>query len=157
MCQGNATVHDQSHRGQRTCFNIVWWYEHRYNKTHIPVSGNVYNCLFYVYFKNFFLNTFIWLTGSVAVAFLYYKSIGPLFSPSDNLLEPQSYDKAEEEGRVISSVISLSISSNPPTLYELEKVTFTLNHIKVSWNSSDYWLLLWNIQRNEFLFVVVSL
>uniref|UniRef100_A0AAA9S9W3 Adhesion G protein-coupled receptor L4 n=1 Tax=Bos taurus TaxID=9913 RepID=A0AAA9S9W3_BOVIN len=68
--------------------------------------------------------------GSVAVAFLYYKSIGPLFSSSDNLLEPQSYDKAEEERRVISSVISLSISSNPPTLYELEKVTFTLSHIK---------------------------
>ncbi|KAI4549391.1 hypothetical protein MG293_001721 [Ovis ammon polii] len=70
--------------------------------------------------------------GSVAVAFLYYKSIGPLFSSSDNLLEPQSYDKAEEEGRVISSVISLSISSNPPTLYELEKVTFTLSHIKTT-------------------------
>lgn len=57
--------------------------------------------------------------GSVAVAFLYYKSIGPLFSSSDNLLEPQSYDKAEEEGRVISSVISLSISSNPPPIIEL--------------------------------------
>ncbi|XP_066900109.1 adhesion G protein-coupled receptor L4 isoform X2 [Kogia breviceps] len=71
--------------------------------------------------------------GSVAVAFLYYKSIGPLFSSSDNiLLEPQSYDKAEEEGRVISSVISVSISSNPPTLYELEKITFTLNHIKTT-------------------------
>ncbi|XP_073644096.1 adhesion G protein-coupled receptor L4 isoform X4 [Tursiops truncatus] len=71
--------------------------------------------------------------GSVAVAFLYYKSIGPLFSSSDNiLLEPQSYDKAEEEGRVISSVISVSISSNPPALYELEKITFTLNHIKTT-------------------------
>ncbi|XP_065742486.1 adhesion G protein-coupled receptor L4 [Phocoena phocoena] len=71
--------------------------------------------------------------GSVAVAFLYYKSIGPLFSSSDNiLLEPQSYDKAEEEGRVISSVISVSISSNPPTLYEFEKITFTLNHIKTT-------------------------
>ncbi|XP_007103513.2 adhesion G protein-coupled receptor L4 isoform X2 [Physeter macrocephalus] len=71
--------------------------------------------------------------GSVAVAFLYYKSIGPLFSSSDNIfLEPQSYDKAEEEGRVISSVISVSISSNPPTLYEVEKITFTLNHIKTT-------------------------
>ncbi|XP_059940753.1 adhesion G protein-coupled receptor L4 isoform X2 [Mesoplodon densirostris] len=71
--------------------------------------------------------------GSVAVAFLYYKSIGPLFSSSDNiLLEPQSDDKAEDGGRVISSVISVSISSNPPTLYELEKVTFTLNHIKTT-------------------------
>ncbi|XP_023607533.1 adhesion G protein-coupled receptor L4 isoform X2 [Myotis lucifugus] len=71
--------------------------------------------------------------GNVAVAFLYYKSIGPLFSSSDNfLLEPQSYDHSEEEERVISSVISVSISSNPPTLYELEKITFTLRHIKTT-------------------------
>ncbi|EPQ11300.1 EGF, latrophilin seven transmembrane domain-containing protein 1 [Myotis brandtii] len=71
--------------------------------------------------------------GNVAVAFLYYKSIGPLFSSSDNfLLEPQSYDHSEEEKRVISSIISVSISSNPPTLYELEKITFTLRHIKTT-------------------------
>uniref|UniRef100_A0A7N5P3X3 Adhesion G protein-coupled receptor L4 n=1 Tax=Ailuropoda melanoleuca TaxID=9646 RepID=A0A7N5P3X3_AILME len=69
--------------------------------------------------------------GNVAVAFLYYKSIGPLFSSSDNFLsEPQSSDNSEEEERVISSVISVSISSNPPTLYELEKITFTLSHMK---------------------------
>ncbi|XP_004413543.1 PREDICTED: EGF, latrophilin and seven transmembrane domain-containing protein 1 isoform X2 [Odobenus rosmarus divergens] len=70
--------------------------------------------------------------GKVAVAFLYYKSIGPLFSSSDNLLEPQSSDNSEEEERVISSVISVSISSNPPTLYELEKITFTLSHMKTT-------------------------
>ncbi|XP_047727558.1 adhesion G protein-coupled receptor L4 isoform X3 [Prionailurus viverrinus] len=71
--------------------------------------------------------------GNVAVTFLYYKSIGPLFSSSDNfLLEPQSYDNSEEEERVVSSVISVSISSNPPTLYELEKITFTLSHIKTT-------------------------
>ncbi|XP_027958370.1 adhesion G protein-coupled receptor L4 isoform X2 [Eumetopias jubatus] len=70
--------------------------------------------------------------GNVAVAFLYYKSIGPLFSSSDNLLEPQSADNSEEEERVISSVISVSISSNPPTLYELEKITFTLSHMKTT-------------------------
>ncbi|XP_040326677.1 adhesion G protein-coupled receptor L4 isoform X5 [Herpailurus yagouaroundi] len=70
--------------------------------------------------------------GNVAVTFLYYKSIGPLFSSSDNfLLEPQSYDNSEEEERVVSSVISVSISSNPPTLYELEQITFTLSHIKL--------------------------
>ncbi|XP_008588086.1 PREDICTED: EGF, latrophilin and seven transmembrane domain-containing protein 1, partial [Galeopterus variegatus] len=69
--------------------------------------------------------------GNVAVAFLYYKSIGPLISSSDNLLlEPQDYGNSEEEERVISSVISVSIKSSPPTLYELEKVTFTLSHIK---------------------------
>nr|KAF6381130.1 adhesion G protein-coupled receptor L4 [Pipistrellus kuhlii] len=71
--------------------------------------------------------------GNVAVAFLYYKSIGPLFSSSDNfLLEPQSYDHSEEEQSVISSIISVSISSNPPTLYELDKITFTLSHIKTT-------------------------
>uniref|UniRef100_A0A7N9IBV6 Adhesion G protein-coupled receptor L4 n=1 Tax=Macaca fascicularis TaxID=9541 RepID=A0A7N9IBV6_MACFA len=69
--------------------------------------------------------------GNVAVAFLYYKSIGPLLSSSDNfLLKPQNYDNSEEEERVISSVISVSMSSNPPTLYELEKITFTLSHLK---------------------------
>ncbi|KAI5243803.1 Adhesion G Protein-Coupled Receptor L4 [Manis pentadactyla] len=70
--------------------------------------------------------------GNVTVAFLYYKSIGPLFSSSDNLLEPQSYDNSEEEEKVISSIISVSISSNPPTLYELGKITFTLSHIKTT-------------------------
>ncbi|XP_016006494.2 adhesion G protein-coupled receptor L4 isoform X3 [Rousettus aegyptiacus] len=71
--------------------------------------------------------------GNVAVAFLYYKSIGPLFSSSDNfIMEPQSYDNYEEERSVISSIISVSISSNPPKLYELEKITFTLSHLKTT-------------------------
>uniref|UniRef100_A0A8D2DPS8 Adhesion G protein-coupled receptor L4 n=1 Tax=Sciurus vulgaris TaxID=55149 RepID=A0A8D2DPS8_SCIVU len=69
--------------------------------------------------------------GNAAVAFLHYKSIGPLLSSPDNfLLEPQNSDNSEEEERVISSVISVSVSSNPPTLYELGKITFTLSHIK---------------------------
>ncbi|XP_055979069.1 adhesion G protein-coupled receptor L4 [Sorex fumeus] len=71
--------------------------------------------------------------GNVAVTFLYYKSIGPLFSSYDNfLLEPQNYDNSEEEERVISPIISVSISSNPPTLYELEEVRFTLSHTKTT-------------------------
>ncbi|XP_001100419.4 adhesion G protein-coupled receptor L4 isoform X1 [Macaca mulatta] len=71
--------------------------------------------------------------GNVAVAFLYYKSIGPLLSSSDNfLLKPQNYDNSEEEERVISSVISVSMSSNPPTLFQLEKITFTLSHQKIT-------------------------
>lgn len=70
--------------------------------------------------------------GNVAVVFLYYKSIGPLLSSSENfLMEPQSYHNSEEEQKVISSVISVSVSSNPPTLYELEKVTFTLSHNRI--------------------------
>ncbi|XP_006831077.1 PREDICTED: EGF, latrophilin and seven transmembrane domain-containing protein 1-like [Chrysochloris asiatica] len=70
--------------------------------------------------------------GNVAVSFLYYKSIGPLLSSSDNLMEPQSLDHFEEGERVISSVISVSISSNPPTFYELENIAFTLSHTKTS-------------------------
>ncbi|XP_023365550.1 adhesion G protein-coupled receptor L4 [Otolemur garnettii] len=71
--------------------------------------------------------------GNVAVAFLYYKSMGPLLSSSNTIfLEPQNYDNSEEEEKVISSVISVSISSNPPTLYELEKITFTLSHLKTT-------------------------
>uniref|UniRef100_A0A8I3WMP3 Adhesion G protein-coupled receptor L4 n=1 Tax=Callithrix jacchus TaxID=9483 RepID=A0A8I3WMP3_CALJA len=69
--------------------------------------------------------------GNVAVAFLYYKSIGRLFSSSDNFSsKPQNHNNSEEEEKVISSVISVSMSSNPPTLYELEKITFTLSHQK---------------------------
>ncbi|XP_038167418.1 adhesion G protein-coupled receptor L4 [Arvicola amphibius] len=72
-------------------------------------------------------------TGSVVVAFLCYKSVGPLLSPSDDFLpDSQDDDNSEEKEKVISSVISASISSNPPTLYELEKITFTLSHGKVS-------------------------
>ncbi|XP_051021998.1 adhesion G protein-coupled receptor L4 isoform X2 [Acomys russatus] len=71
-------------------------------------------------------------TGNVVVAFLCYKSIGPLLSSSENfLLDPQN-DNSEGKEKVISSVISASISSNPPTLYELEKITFTLSHVKLS-------------------------
>lgn len=79
------------------------------------------------------LSALILLVGNVAVAFLYYKNIGSLLSSSDNfLLDPQISDNSEEQERVISSVISVSINSNPPTLYELEKITFTLSHMKVS-------------------------
>lgn len=103
-----------------------------------------YTSLFYVS-----PNALVWLIGNVAVAFLYYKSIGPLFSSSDNfIMEPQSYDNYEEERSVISSIISVSISSNPPKLYELEKITFTLSHLKVSCFFGDYWLWSWFRELN---------
>uniref|UniRef100_A0A287DAH5 Adhesion G protein-coupled receptor L4 n=1 Tax=Ictidomys tridecemlineatus TaxID=43179 RepID=A0A287DAH5_ICTTR len=101
--------------------------------------------------------------GNVAVAFLYYKSIGPLLSSSDNfLLEPQSSDNSEEEERVVSSVISVSVNSNPPTLYELEKITFTLSHIKITdkyrtqcvfWNySPDTMNGSWSLEGCELIY-----
>ncbi|XP_028610134.1 adhesion G protein-coupled receptor L4 isoform X2 [Grammomys surdaster] len=71
-------------------------------------------------------------SGNVVVAFLCYKSIGSLLSSSDNSSPDTQSDDSEGKEKVISSVISASISSNPPTLYELEKITFTLSHIKLS-------------------------
>lgn len=71
--------------------------------------------------------------GHAAVAFLYYKDIAPLFSSYNKFLpETQSYDNSEEEEKVVSSIISASISSTPPTLYELEEIIFTLSHIKTT-------------------------
>lgn len=70
--------------------------------------------------------------GNVIVAFLCYRSIGPLLSSSDDFLLDAQSDNSKGKEKVISSVISASISSNPPTLYELEKITFTLSHVKLS-------------------------
>ncbi|EDL82474.1 EGF, latrophilin and seven transmembrane domain containing 1, isoform CRA_c [Rattus norvegicus] len=70
--------------------------------------------------------------GNVIVAFLCYRSIGPLLSSSDDFLLGAQSDNSKGKEKVISSVISASISSNPPTLYELEKITFTLSHVKLS-------------------------
>ncbi|GAB1288238.1 Adhesion G protein-coupled receptor L4 [Apodemus speciosus] len=71
-------------------------------------------------------------TGNAVVAFLCYKSLGPLLSSSDIFLPDTGNDNSEGKEKVVSSVISASISSNPPTLYELEKITFTLSHVKLS-------------------------
>ncbi|KAM6217076.1 adhesion G protein-coupled receptor L4 [Rhynchocyon petersi] len=85
--------------------------------------------------------------GNAAVAFLHYKSIGSLLSSSDNLMEPQNLDNFEEEERVISSVISASISSDPPMFYELENIVFTLHHTKTSGNHRSQ-CAFWNYSSN---------
>uniref|UniRef100_A0A8C5U2S6 Adhesion G protein-coupled receptor L4 n=1 Tax=Malurus cyaneus samueli TaxID=2593467 RepID=A0A8C5U2S6_9PASS len=64
--------------------------------------------------------------GTVAVVFLRYSNIGSLLSSPKNL----SKDAAEPRHTVSSAVIAVAISSNPPTLYELEKITFTLKYAK---------------------------
>uniref|UniRef100_A0A8C5U2T8 Adhesion G protein-coupled receptor L4 n=1 Tax=Malurus cyaneus samueli TaxID=2593467 RepID=A0A8C5U2T8_9PASS len=79
--------------------------------------------------------------GTVAVVFLRYSNIGSLLSSPKNL----SKDAAEPRHTVSSAVIAVAISSNPPTLYELEKITFTLKYAKTAdkdikcafWNYSD--------------------
>jgi len=68
------------------------------------------------------------LIGTVAVVFLRYSNIGSLLSSPKNR---SSKDSSEQRETVSSSVIAVAISSNPPTLYELEKITFTLKYTKV--------------------------
>jgi len=68
------------------------------------------------------------LIGTVAVVFLRYSNIGSLLSSPKNR---SSKDTTEKRQTVSSSVIAVAISSNPPTLYELEKITFTLKYAKV--------------------------
>ncbi|NXY20167.1 AGRL4 protein, partial [Atrichornis clamosus] len=80
--------------------------------------------------------------GTVAVVFLRYSNIGSLLSSPKNR---SSKDPSEQRQTVGSAVIAVAISSNPPTLYELEKITFTLKYAKAAdkdikcafWNYSD--------------------
>ncbi|XP_053549299.1 adhesion G protein-coupled receptor L4 [Bombina bombina] len=62
--------------------------------------------------------------GTVAIVFVRYENIGVLLSGSNDVAE----DNLSEI--VNSPVFAAAINSNPPTLYQLEKVTFTLKHLK---------------------------
>ncbi|XP_067394697.1 adhesion G protein-coupled receptor L4 isoform X1 [Emydura macquarii macquarii] len=77
--------------------------------------------------------------GTVAVVFLRYSNIGSLLSSSKN---STSKDSSEQGETVSSSVIAVAINSNPPTLYELEKITFTLKYIKTA--DKDIKCAFWN-------------
>ncbi|XP_048717618.1 adhesion G protein-coupled receptor L4 isoform X3 [Caretta caretta] len=77
--------------------------------------------------------------GTVAVVFLRYSNIGPLLSSSKN---SSSKDSSEQRETVSSSVIAVAINSNPPTLYELEKITFTLKYFKTA--DKDIKCAFWN-------------
>ncbi|KAF1660392.1 Adhesion G protein-coupled receptor L4, partial [Aptenodytes patagonicus] len=77
--------------------------------------------------------------GTVAVVFLRYTNIGSLLSSPKNR---SSKDTSEQRQTVSSSVIAVAISSNPPTLYELEKITFTLKYAKTA--DKDIKCAFWN-------------
>ncbi|NXN94763.1 AGRL4 protein, partial [Rhinopomastus cyanomelas] len=67
--------------------------------------------------------------GTIAVVFLRYSNIGSLLS---SLKNHSLRDPSEQTPTVSSSVIAVAISSSPPTLYELEKITFTLKYTKTA-------------------------
>ncbi|KAM6077688.1 adhesion G protein-coupled receptor L4 isoform 3-T4 [Theristicus caerulescens] len=77
--------------------------------------------------------------GTVAVVFLRYSNIGSLLSSPKNR---SSKDTSEQRQTVSSSVIAVAISSNPPMLYELEKITFTLKYTKIA--DKDIKCAFWN-------------
>ncbi|XP_056671425.1 adhesion G protein-coupled receptor L4 [Monodelphis domestica] len=75
--------------------------------------------------------------GTITVVLLCYKSIGALLSsPESASQETESHESPEQEEIVISSVVSVSISAKPMALYQLEKITFTLSHVKPREKSS---------------------
>ncbi|KAM8930877.1 adhesion G protein-coupled receptor L4 isoform 1-T1 [Pelodytes ibericus] len=81
--------------------------------------------------------------GTVTIVFLHYDNIGVLLAPSENAEKKEKNDLVEESQQIISSVIAAAISSNPPTLYQLEKITFTLKHLEVYIWSSQVQCAFW--------------
>ncbi|KAG8437204.1 hypothetical protein GDO86_008048 [Hymenochirus boettgeri] len=66
--------------------------------------------------------------GTVSIVFLRYENIGILLESSEkNRLEESYY---MEQELVNSPVIAAAIGSSPPTLYQLDKITFTLKHLE---------------------------
>uniref|UniRef100_A0A7N4PYI3 Adhesion G protein-coupled receptor L4 n=1 Tax=Sarcophilus harrisii TaxID=9305 RepID=A0A7N4PYI3_SARHA len=69
--------------------------------------------------------------GTVVVVFLHYKSIGAMLSSSLSASqETESNNNPEQEEIVISSIVSVSVSAKPSAFYQLEKIMFTLSHVK---------------------------
>ncbi|MEE6494681.1 hypothetical protein FKM82_001840, partial [Ascaphus truei] len=68
--------------------------------------------------------------GTVTIVFLRYDSIGVLLASSETADVAENNDSLEPKELVNSPVIAAAIASNPPTLYQLEKIIFTLKHLE---------------------------
>lgn len=68
----------------------------------------------------------------MSIVFLRYDSIGALLEPPENHALAEDNNSLEFGDLVNSPIIAAAINSNPPTYYQLEKVTFTLRHLEVS-------------------------
>uniref|UniRef100_A0A8D0H3Y5 Adhesion G protein-coupled receptor L4 n=1 Tax=Sphenodon punctatus TaxID=8508 RepID=A0A8D0H3Y5_SPHPU len=77
-------------------------------------------------------------TSTVAIVFLRYSNIGSLLSSS----KTSSKESSEQTETVSSSVIAVAISANQPTLYQIEKITFTLKYAKTA--DTDIKCAFWN-------------
>ncbi|XP_029441955.1 adhesion G protein-coupled receptor L4 isoform X2 [Rhinatrema bivittatum] len=69
--------------------------------------------------------------GTIVLVFLRYDSIGALLASSENAQDKvKSKSGSQQSESVNSPVIAAAISSHPPALYQIEKITFTLKHMK---------------------------
>ncbi|XP_075038068.1 adhesion G protein-coupled receptor L4 [Mixophyes fleayi] len=81
--------------------------------------------------------------GTVSIVFLRYDSISSLLeSPENEALTEDDYFLELSEF-VNSPVIAAAINSNPPSLYQLEKITFVLKHFESSMDAETAKCAFW--------------
>ncbi|XP_078416822.1 adhesion G protein-coupled receptor L4 isoform X2 [Cetorhinus maximus] len=69
--------------------------------------------------------------GTLTIIFLQYNSIGPLLKPSNGSQERDLNGTVMREDYVVNSpIVAAAIKVNPPTLYLMDYVTFTLKHLE---------------------------
>ncbi|XP_055497268.1 adhesion G protein-coupled receptor L4 [Leucoraja erinacea] len=69
--------------------------------------------------------------GTVAIIFLQYNSIGSLLDASNSSREREvNGTAARKEYAVNSPIIAAAIRANPPSLYRMDHITFTLRHLE---------------------------
>ncbi|CAJ0937115.1 unnamed protein product [Ranitomeya imitator] len=107
-----------------------------------PVSENIYDtpflcvtCIPYIVFSSSSDSGIRALNtndngGTVSVVFLRYDNIGSLLASSEDEAETDNSNTLEASEIVNSPVIAAAINSNPPTLYQLEKILFILKHLQ---------------------------
>ncbi|XP_069795471.1 adhesion G protein-coupled receptor L4 isoform X2 [Narcine bancroftii] len=69
--------------------------------------------------------------GTIAIIFLQYKSIGLLLTPS-NSSQAREFNGTtpQKEYTVNSPIVAAAVKANPPMLYLMDHITFTLKHFE---------------------------
>ncbi|XP_069837611.1 adhesion G protein-coupled receptor L4 isoform X2 [Dendropsophus ebraccatus] len=70
--------------------------------------------------------------GTISIVFLRYDSIGSLLASPENKAATENDYDFEASEIVNSPVIAAVIDSNPPALYQLDKIMFVLKHLEPS-------------------------
>ncbi|KAG8540404.1 hypothetical protein GDO81_019368, partial [Engystomops pustulosus] len=81
--------------------------------------------------------------GTVSIVFLRYDSIGSLLSSPENKAISDDYNDLETREVVNSPVIAAAINSDPPTLYQLDKILFILHHLQTAMDTESAKCAFW--------------